>query len=210
MRKIIAAAFVSLDSVMQAPGGPDEDPSGGFAHGGWVAPLWDDTVSAWVRELFAYPFDLLLGRKTYDIFAAFWPEVAAKPGEAAPGDAWIAKQFAEATKYVATHRADTLGWKTSHALGSDIVASLREIVKQDGRPLITQGSSELVHQLLANELVDELQLMTFPVTLGRGKRFFDETSTASTFEVVKSVVSSTGVVMAKYRRSGPVTTGSIS
>jgi dihydrofolate reductase len=210
MRKIVTAAFVSLDGVMQAPGGPSEDTSHGFEHGGWLAPLWDDALEEAIGELFAARFDLLLGRKTYDIFAAFWPGVAKKSaGEVGEGDLLIAKRFDAATKYVATHHAETLGWQNSRSLGSDVVATLRELKRQDGPTLITQGSSVLVHTLLANDLIDELHLMTFPIVLGRGKRLFADDARAAAFEVTRTVVSPRGAMLATYRRSGPVTTGSM-
>jgi dihydrofolate reductase len=210
MRKIVTGAFVSLDGVMQAPGGPEEDPTGGFRFGGWIVPMMDEAAGAAVGETFARPFDLLLGRITYDIFAAHWPHFPKDP--AAPGydegSADIARKFDAATKYVATHRPESLGWQNSRALGDDVVAALRELKKQDGPPLVTQGSTTLIHQLLANDLIDELNLLIFPVVLGRGKRLFDDSSAAATFQVTKSSVSPGGVVIATYQRVGAVQTGS--
>ena len=210
MRKIIVGAFVSLDGVMQAPGGPDEDPTGGFKDGGWVAPLWDDVTGKAMDESFAKPYDLLLGRKTYDIFAAYWPYVKTDP-KASDFDALnaqIAEQFNRVTKYVATHRPESLTWQNSRGLGTDVVATLRELKRQDGPALLTQGSTELVHTLFANDLVDELRVLTYPLVLGRGKRLFDAGSKPAAFSLVQSKVSPNGVVIATYVRAGDVKTGS--
>jgi dihydrofolate reductase len=210
MRKIIVGAFVSLDGVMQAPGGPDEDPTGGFKYGGWVAPLWDDVTGKAMDESFAKPYDLLLGRKTYDIFAAYWPYVKTDP-KASDFDALnaqIAEQFNRVTKYVATHRPESLTWQNSRGLGTDVVATLRELKRQDGPALLTQGSTELVHTLFANDLVDEVRVLTYPLVLGRGKRLFDAGSKPAAFSLVQSKVSPNGVVIATYVRAGDVKTGS--
>lgn len=210
MRKIIVGAFLSLDGVMQAPGGPEEDPSGGFGHGGWTVPYWDDAIAAAMGEAFAQPFDLLLGRRTYDIFAAHWPHVehdADKPGFDA-GMSEMGRLFDRITKYVATHRPDDLAWRNTQALGDDVPAALRRLKAQDGPDLITQGSSELVHLLLAHGLVDELRLLIYPLVLGRGKRLFDDAAQAARFEVTHSTVSPAGVVIARYARAGEVRTGS--
>ncbi|MGN6314349.1 MAG: dihydrofolate reductase family protein, partial [Rhodanobacteraceae bacterium] len=168
MRKLIVPAFISLDGVMQAPGGPEEDTGGGFAHGGWVWPYHDDSDGE-MGGVFKRPFELLLGRRTYDIFAAYWPHVA----EDAPHRN-IADLFNGTTKHVATHHPATLHWRNSRALGPDIAAAVRELKRGDGPDLLTQGSSELVHQLLATDLIDELMLQVFPILLGRGKRLFDD------------------------------------
>ena len=210
MRKIVTGAFVSLDGVMQAPGGPKEDPTGGFRFGGWVAPLWDDVISAAMDDTFSVPFDLLLGRKTYDIFAAHWPHIQVDP-KASDFDALnadIARKFTAVTKYVATHRPEPLTWKNSRGLGTDVVAALRELKKQNGPMLLTQGSSALIQTLLTNDLIDELRLLVFPVVLGRGKRLFGEGAVPAAFQVTKSTVSPGGVVIATYQRSGDVRTGS--
>jgi dihydrofolate reductase len=205
MRKIIVAGFVSLDGVMQAPGTPTEDPTGGFEHGGWLVPLMDDVAGAAIGELFETPFDLLLGRRTYDIFAAHWPEIAKDPKAE---DAELGKLFDKVTKYVATHRPESLAWQKSKALGNDAVVALRALKKEDGPPLLTQGSSDLVHQLLANDLVDELRLFVFPVVLGNGKRLLGQESKPRTFELTSSKVSPSGIVVASYARAGEVKTGS--
>lgn len=201
MSRLIAAVMVSLDGVMQAPGGPDEDTSGGFAHGGWVWPYAGEDEA--MDGLFAQPFALLLGRRTYDIFAGYWPQV---PGDAPHGG--IADAFNGATKYVATHHPDTLAWQHSHALGADVVSAVRALKHRDGPDLVTQGSSEMLHQLLASDVVDELRLLTYPVLLGRGKRLFDDRTQAASFRLAASRTTQTGVTVSRYLRDGDVRTGS--
>jgi dihydrofolate reductase len=210
MRKIIAAAFVSLDGVMQAPGGPEEDPTGGFEYGGWLPAFWDDELSAALDKNFAAPFDLLLGRRTYDIFAAHWPHIQVDPS-ASDFDALnadIANTFNRITKYVATHRPETLDWQNSESLGADIVATLRKLKQGDGPDLMTQGSSELLRILFENDLVDELRVFTFPLLLGKGKRMFGNASAPHTLTLASSSISPNGVVIATYERAGAVQTGS--
>lgn len=198
MRKIIAATFVSLDGVMQAPGGPEEDPVGGFTFGGWTFHYFDEIAGAAMEDLFSKPFDLLLGRRTYDIFAAYWPYQKDT----------IADAFNPATKYVATHRPDSLGWQNTQWLGPDIVAALRRLSQEDGPDLLIQGSGELIRTLLANGLIDEIRLMIFPLLLGKGKRLFGDDAVPAAFRLVKSQASSTGVVMATYERGGEIKVGS--
>ncbi len=201
MRTLTVAAMISLDGVMQAPGGPEEDTSGGFEYGGWVWPYADADEDA-MGGAFNRPFELVLGRRTYDIFAGYWPHVP----QGAPHQA-IADAFNGTIKHVATHHPDTLAWQNSRALGTDVVAALREIKRSDGPDLITQGSSELVHQLLATDLVDELRLLVYPVLLGRGKRLFDDRSQASAFRLEESKTAS-NVLITRYVRDGEVRTGS--
>ncbi|MDH5822844.1 dihydrofolate reductase family protein [Luteimonas sp. RD2P54] len=203
MRKLIVAAFTSLDGVMQAPGGPEEDTDGGFAHGGWLVPHVDEVFGAAMGELFSRPFELLLGRRTYDIFAAHWPRVPADSG-----DAGMAELLSGVVKHVATHRPDTLAWQNSRGLGEDVVATVRELKRQDGPDLLTQGSSQLVHRLLATDLVDELRLLVFPVLLGEGKRLFPDEGEAAAFRLVESVASPNGILISRYLRAGEVRTGS--
>lgn len=203
MRKLIVPAFISLDGVMQAPGGPEEDPSDGFAYGGWFWPYRDGSIKP-MDGLFTRPFELLLGRRTYDIFASYWPHVP----EDAPHRG-IADLFNGTTKYVATHHPDTLGWQHSRTLGPDVVAAVRELKRSDGPDLLTQGSSGLVHQLLATDLVDELRLLVYPILLGRGKRLFDEHAQAAAFRLDATKALSTGVLVNRYLREGEVRTGSI-
>lgn len=199
MRRIIVGAFVSLDGVMQAPGGPDEDPTGGFAFGGWTADKWDDVMGAAMGGLFDKPFALLLGRKTYDIFAAHWPYQKDDP---------IGVAFGAARKYVATRNHQfKLTWENSETLGDDVVASLRALKKQDGPDLLVQGSTNLLRTLFSNDLVDELNLLTFPIVLGKGKKLFADDAAPGQFTLTESQTSTTGVIIARYKRAGAVTTG---
>jgi dihydrofolate reductase len=201
MRKLTVAAMTSLDGVIQAPGGPEEDTRDGFAYGGWAWPYADPGVEV-MGGAFKRPFELLLGRRTYDIFAAYWPHVT----KGAPHQ-HIADLFNGTTKHVATHHPETLAWQNSHALGADIAAAVRALKRGDGPDLITQGSSDLVHQLLATDLVDELRLLVYPVLLGRGKRLFDDRTQASAFRLEASQTASTGVLVTRYVRDGEVRTG---
>ncbi|MET0717487.1 MAG: dihydrofolate reductase family protein [Pseudoxanthomonas sp.] len=203
MRKLTVAAFVSLDGVMQAPGGPTEDTSGGFALGGWIVPHADQATGKAIGESFSRPFDLVLGRRTYDIFAGYWPHAPDNGG-----DGGIAALFNAATKHVATHRPESLAWQNSSALGDDAVASLRALKRQEGPDLLTQGSSELVQQLLAADLVDELRLLAFPVVLGKGKRLFDARSRPAAFKLESAQASPSGVLISRHVRDGEVRTGS--
>ncbi|MDK1494424.1 dihydrofolate reductase family protein [Sinorhizobium sp. 7-81] len=201
MRKIVIGAFVSLDGIMQAPGGPDEDPTGGFKYGGWVAPYFDETMGAAVDEMFAKRFDLLLGRKTYDIFAAHWPFAGA--------DDPIGTLFDRITKFVATRNPDfKLGWQNSQSLGSDVVAKLRNLKSEDGPDLLTQGSTDLLQTLFRNDLVDEMYVSIFPVVLGKGKKLFGDGASPMALKLVNSKVSGSGVTVNKYVRAGEVVTGS--
>ncbi|SDQ60748.1 Dihydrofolate reductase [Pseudoxanthomonas sp. CF385] len=201
MRKLIVAVMVSLDGVIQGPGGPDEDRSGGFALGGWAWPYASDDEA--MDGLFARPFSLVLGRRTYDIFAGYWPQV---PSDAPHGG--IADAFNAATKHVATHHPDTLAWAHSQALGDDPVGALRTLKREDGPDLVTQGSSDLIHQLLASDVVDELRLLVYPVLLGRGKRLFDGDEHPAAFRLASSRTTPTGIVIGRYEREGDVRTGS--
>jgi dihydrofolate reductase len=198
MPKIIAATFVTLDGVMQAPGGPEEDPAGGFAFGGWTFHYFDEVAGKAMEELFSKPFSLLLGRRTYDIFAAYWPS------QHDP----IADAFNRATKYVATHRPDTLTWQKTQWLGADTVATLRTLRQEDGPDLLIQGSSQLIQALLAAGLIDEIRLMIFPLVLGKGKRLFGDDAMPAAFKLVNSQASTTGVIMATYERAGEIEVGS--
>jgi dihydrofolate reductase len=198
MRRVVVAGFVSLDGVMQAPGGPEEDPTGGFTHGGWTFPYWDEMMGAWMGESFAKPFDLLLGRKTWEIFAAHWPFTEEEP----------AGLFNRVTKYVATSSTASLAWANSVRLEGDVPAAVARLKQGDGPDLLTQGSSMLVQSLLEAGLVDELRLLVFPVLLGRGKRLLGERSQPGELELVSSQTSTTGVILATYRPSGPIRSGS--
>jgi dihydrofolate reductase len=203
MRKLIVGAFVSMDGVMQAPGGPHEDPTRGFAYGGWVAPLADNdpVFGEEIGGLFGQPYDLLLGRRTYEIFAAYWPY-----GEDGP-DREIARQFNRITKYLATRSGDVdASWNNTVVL-RDGVKEVASLKAQEGPTLLTRGSTVLVHSLLAADLVDEVRVFTFPVLLGHGKRLFDETSRPRAFTLTHSRVSPTGLIAATYARDGEVQTG---
>ncbi|MDB5721981.1 MAG: bifunctional deaminase-reductase domain protein [Alphaproteobacteria bacterium] len=200
MRKIVAAAFVSLDGVMQAPGGPSEDPTGGFAFGGWSVNHWDEAMGQFMGRMFAAPFDLLLGRKTYEIFAAHWPYV--------DKDDPIGPLFDSVTKYVATSSAEPLSWANSVSLGGDAAGAVAELRRGEGPMLLTQGSSVLLQTLLGHDLIDEFRLLTFPLLLGRGKRLWGEGTRPRGLRLVESQVSTTGVTMAVYERAGEISTGS--
>jgi dihydrofolate reductase len=205
MRRVVVGAMVSMDGVMQAPGGPEEDPTGGFTFGGWVAPFADvDPVfGAEIGTLFGEPFDLLLGRRTYEIFAAHWPHA-----EGGPHDD-IARTFNRITKYVTTRKGVDLTWKGSVVL-RDAAKDVATLKQEDGPTLVTQGSTELVHALLAADLVDEIRTFTFPVVLGKGKRLFDESSRPRAFTVTHSAVSPSGLIAATYVRDGEVKTATVS
>jgi dihydrofolate reductase len=199
MRKVIASAFVSLDGIMQAPGGPEEDPTGGFAHGGWVAGSWHDELGEVIDRVFSRPYDLLLGRKTYEIFAAHWPHI----GDDDP----IARQFNTCRKFVATSSRAPLSWANSTAL-HDAATEVRKLKETEGPDLLVQGSSVLVQTLLAHDLLDEVTLLVFPLTLGSGKTFFGSGTRPGALAVVSSSVTPAGVLAATYRPAGPVKTAS--
>ena len=197
MRKLTGAVFQSLDGVLQAPGGPEEDPTGGFPYGGWMFGCSDEAVGPVIGELFAAPFGLLLGRRTYDIFAAYWPYNRNNP---------IGTAFQSASKYVVTSSDQPLSWENSHRVGSiDEVASLKT---GDGPDLIIQGSSTLYPQLLGTGLIDRLTVMTFPVILGEGKRLFGEGTLGEALKMVDHQVTAGGTVIATYEPAGPVKVGS--
>jgi dihydrofolate reductase len=200
MRRVITGAFVSLDGVMQAPGGPEEDPTRGFKFGGWVWPHTDEVFGQAVDELFGQPFDLLLGRKTYEIFAAHWPY--AESGEYDS----IARLFNATTKYVATRSNMDLTWTGSVAL-HDAAADVARLKREDGPALVTQGSTDLIQTLLANDLIDEIRTFTFPIVLGNGKKLLDKGAKPAAFKLVDHRVTTTGVVIACYHRAGDVATG---
>lgn len=200
MRKVVAATFLSLDGVMQAPGGPQEDPTGGFTHGGWTVSYWDDAMGEIMDKVLDKPFDLLLGRKTYEIFAAHWPYV----DENDP----IGPVFNAITKYVATRSTEPLTWQNSVALNGDIAAEVKKLKQGDGPFLLLQGSSDLIQTLLAADLIDEFSLLTFPLVLGHGKRLFGKGAMPAALKLTDTKVSTTGVVMSTYVRDGEITTGS--
>ncbi|KIC93715.1 dihydrofolate reductase family protein [Flavihumibacter solisilvae] len=198
MRNIIVLSFISLDGVMQAPGGPDEDPSGGFKYGGWTAPYFlaaDEAAKEFMAKRMQ-PSDLLLGRKTFDIFADYWP---------AHADVWPG--INEVTKYVVSNTMDKSDWQNSVFLKS--VDDIKKLRNSEGSDLKVYGSGNLVQTLLKHDLVNELWLMTYPVTLGAGKRLFAEGSSPAAFTLTDSLVTPNGVIFANYRRAGEVKTGTI-
>ncbi len=200
MRKLIVLTFVSLDGVMQAPGGPEEDPTGGFKHGGWVAGYFDDFLGKVMDEQMSRPFDLLLGRKTYEMFAAYWPYVkTADP---------VAAGINNAKKYVASKTLTKLDWSNSELIKGDVAKEVKKLKVQDGPEIQVHGSGGLIQTLLKHDLVDELRLKIFPITLGRGKRLFAEGAIPAGFKLLESKVSPNGVIVATYARAGEVKTGS--
>lgn len=200
MRKIVVLSFVSLDGVMQAPGGPDEDTSDGFKYGGWTVPYFDDYSGNMMGEQMGMPFDLLLGRKTYDIFAGYWP----KQDPTGP----VAEPFNKATKYVVSHHQLDLNWEKSVLIDGDVAAKLKDLKRQDGPMLQVHGSGDMIQTLLKHDLVDELWLKIFPVTLGTGKRLFAEGTMPVAWKLTESKTSPSGVIFANYKRAGDVVTGS--
>lgn len=200
MRRIHGAAFVSLDGVMQAPGGPTEDPTGGFAHGGWLSPMFDPVVGEAIDELFGRPFDLLLGRRTYDIFNAYWPNAGDEQKA-------IRDPFNACTKYVVTGSDRPLPWHNSERVGG--MEDVRAIRHGAGPDLVIQGSSTLYPQLLAAGLLDRLTLMIFPVVLGSGKRLFGDGTPGVTMTMIEQRITPGGAVIATYEPAGPVRTSAI-
>jgi dihydrofolate reductase len=198
MRKLVVNTFASLDGVMQAPGGPEEDSTGGFQYGGWSVPFWDDRMGQVMGEFMGKSFDLVLGRKTYEIFAAHWPHTD-EPGAA---------ELNRATKYVASRTLQTLEWENSTLLEGDIGEAVARLREEDGPELQVHGSSDLIQTLLRHGLIDEFRVWIFPVVLGAGKRLFGEGAPPAALKLVDSEVSSTGVVMASYEPGGELKTGS--
>lgn len=199
MRKLIVLSFITLDGVIQAPGGPEEDPSDGFKYGGWVFPYFDDLLGQVLSKQMRGPFDLLLGRKTYEIFAAYWPYVKDDP---------IADKFNSAKKYVVSTTLKKLDWANSVLIANHVPQEIRKIKEQDGPELQVYGSSKFIQTLLKHDLVDELWLKIFPITLGSGKRLFAEGTIPVGFRLLESVVSPNGVIAVSYARAGDVKTGS--
>ena len=196
MRKLTGAIFISLDGVIQAPGGPDEDPTSEFRLGGWVQPYWSDMPP--FEAIIMGEYDLLLGKRTYDIFAAYWPDNRDNP---------IGEKFQRINKYVLTHSSEPLRWDHSHPLSGDTAEAVAELKRGDGRDLLIQGSSTLYAPLLAAGLIDRLVLITFPVILGKGKRIFDGSQAPGALKLVDHCVSATGVVLTEFEPAGEVRTG---
>jgi dihydrofolate reductase len=198
MRELIVNTFLTLDGVMQAPGGPEEDPSGGFEHGGWSFGYWDEQMQAVMGESMSKPFDLVLGRKTYEIFAAHWPHVD-DPG---------AELLNNATKHVASTTLKELEWENSRLIEGEVRDGVRGLKQQDGPELQVHGSANLIQTLLEHGLIDEFRLWIFPLVLGKGKRLFDDGTVPAGVELTSSQVSSTGVIMATYRSGAEIKYGS--
>lgn len=196
MRKIIVLEHVSLDGVIQAPGGPDEDISDGFAYGGWSAPYANEIVGTLLRRQMNMPFDLLLGRKTYEIWAAYWPQHA---------DVWPGAN--KAIKYVASNTMTSGAWEPSVFLSGDIAEKITQIKQQQGPDLHVWGSGDLIQTLIKHDLVDVFWLMIFPITLGSGKRLFADGTIPAAFKVTESAVAPNGVIVVNYERAGAITTG---
>jgi dihydrofolate reductase len=200
MRKVIGGAFISVDGVVQAPGGPEEDPTGGFRFGGWAFPYFDETLGGFLSEVFdAGDYDLLLGRKTYEIFAAHWPFHMDDP---------IGQAFDRIRKYVVTSTPELLTWKGSEALVGDPAETVARLKKGDGPDLLIQGSSQLYPALLGAGLIDRIFLVTMPVMLGRGKRLFGDASAPSGMKLVDHRVAGTGAIVSVYELGGKVPIGS--
>lgn len=197
MRKIIILSFITLDGVIQAPGGPEEDTSGGFKYGGWTVPYFDEFTGKIMEEQMGQPFDLLLGRKTFDIFASYWPHHE---------DNWPGINSVK--KYVVSHSSMQLEWNNSILIKENVVEEIKKLKEQDGPDLHVYGSSNFIQTLLKHDLVDELWLKIFPITLGPGKKLFAEGTIPAAFTLSSSSVSPSGVIFANYVRAGEVRTGS--
>ena len=195
MRKVIVLEHISLDGVIQAPGGPDEDPGGGFTHGGWIAPYADATLGTLLKKQMNKPFDLLLGRKTYDIWAPYWPHHA---------DIWPGVNAA--TKYVASNTMTSGEWQPSVYLIGDVAEKVAKIKQQQGPDLHVWGSGNLTQTLIKHDLVDVFWLMIYPITLGAGKRLFADGTIPMAFKVTESKVTPNGVIVVNYERTGAITT----
>ena len=194
MRELAILTFMTLDGVIQGPSSPEEDPSGGFAGGGWAAPYWEDVMAQVVAEAMAQPYDILFGRKTYHIFAGHWPE----QGEDNP----VSNRLNAARKYVATSTPIDLAWQNSMPIGGDIPAEVRRLKQEDGPLIQVHGSGNLIQTLLAHDLIDEFRLWTFPAIVGPGKRLFGPDTPRRELKLVKAAPSGNGAVMTIYRRAG--------
>jgi dihydrofolate reductase len=195
----MVTAFMTLDGVVQAPGGPGEDDSGGFAFGGWAHPYWDDVLDQTMAQVMGVPFDLVLGRRTYDVFAAYWPNAPEEAG---------GKPLNDATKYVASRGTPSLTWDRSVQIEGDVAEGVARLKQEDGPELQVHGSGGLIQTLMANGLIDQYRLWVFPVVLGTGKRLFADGAIPSALHLTDSTVSTTGVVIGTYEPAGEVQTGS--
>lgn len=199
MRKIITNTFITLDGIMQAPGAPQEDTSHDFKHGGWSFNYWDDTMRNIMGEASHIPYDLLLGRKTYEIFAAHWPFIKNDP---------IGDKFNKATKYVATNTLKSATWENTTLLNDDFVQQIKKIKSQDGIELQVHGSGNLLQTLFNQKLIDEMRIWIFPAVLGKGKRLFEEGALPSNLKMTGSRISGSGVIIATYVPAGEIPIGS--
>jgi dihydrofolate reductase len=199
MRKLMVTTFLTLDGVMQAPGGPEEDPSEDFKLGGWSVNYWDEMMGQYMGEVMGKPFDLLLGRKTYDIFAAYWPKA---PDEAG------GKPLNDATKYVVSRGQPALGWGPAELIEGDAAEGIVKLKETDGPELQVHGSGNLIQTLIRNHLVDEFRLWVFPLVVGSGNRLFADGTIPTALKLVDSKVSTTGVVIGTYEPAGEIATGS--
>jgi dihydrofolate reductase len=198
MRKLMVTTFVTLDGVMQAPGGPEEDPSDGFKYGGWSVNFWDDMMGEVMGEVMGKPFDLLLGRRTYEIFASYWPN---QPENG------VSKPLNDATKYVVSRSHPPLEWGPSQLIDGDAAEAIAALKQGDGPELQVHGSGNLVQTLLRNNLADEYKVWTFPVVIGSGKRLFADGTVPAALKLVDNKVSTTGVVIGTYEPAGELVTG---
>lgn len=199
MRKITVNVFITLDGVIQAPGGPEEDITGGFKYGGWITNFWDEMLGKILDEFMARPFDLLLGRKTYEIFAAYWPYVEND----------IADKFNEAKKYVVSKTINKLNWKNSFLIQNNVIDEIRKLKEQVGKELHIYGSSNLIKTLVNSNLVDQFNVWTFPIAVGKGKQLFGEGTNAFSLKLVDVKTSAKGVIIAFYEPAGELNTGSV-
>ncbi len=199
MRKLIVSTFITLDGVMQAPGGPEEDPTGGFNYGGWSFNYWDDMMGQVMGEFMAKPFELLLGRKTYEIFAAHWPYIKDDP---------VADKLNSVKKYVVSTTLDEVNWNNSTLVTGNIVQAIRNLKEQNMPEIQVHGSGNLIQTLLKHDLIDEFRVWIFPVTIGKGKRLFGEGTQPAHLKLIDSKTSTTGVIIATYEPAGELKTGS--
>jgi dihydrofolate reductase len=198
MRKLVVLSFISLDGVMQGPGGPGEDDSGGFKYGGWTVPYFDDELGRVMGQQMGHPFDLLLGHKTFDIFAGYWPKETGPVGD----------PINRATKYVVSHSAVKSNWEKTVPITGDVAARIKQLKAEDGPELQVHGSGNLIQTLLKHDLVDEFWLKIYPLVLGSGKRLFAEGTVPRSFGLVDGKITPAGIIIANYARAGEVKIGS--
>ncbi|MFA6042266.1 MAG: dihydrofolate reductase family protein [Patescibacteria group bacterium] len=202
MRKIVTTTFITLDGVMQAPGGPDEDKASGFAFGGWQAPFVDGELMKTMGEWLGQPFELLLGRKTYDIFAAYWPSNTSVPV--------VAEPFNATRKYVVSHNPDFKPtWNNSVVVSGDVAAEIAKLKAMEGKDLWVHGSGSLIQTLLKHQLIDRMHLWIHPLTIGSGKKLFEQGTQPATWKLVEAKIGTSGIILATYEPAGPLETGTV-